>query len=217
MSDEKDDDLEGLFDEDAEEAASEEAKPEVVADEKVIKQVVGTVVPLHAATGGDGLKRGRGRPKKINPKPTTQDLLYHAEMIRQKTAFIDADPLVQSTRNRQEALEVLHRVKEEVAREAAALHFDRIEEEKYGKDTSQMSSRRIAALREIASLELEIKKLGVTMIDLKGERFQKIFLFLLQTIREAAEEILPPEQLNVLFNRLETSLDGWEERAQELK
>jgi hypothetical protein len=177
---------------------------------------VAAVVPLHAATG-NGIKRGRGRPRRINPKPTTDDLLYHAEMSRRRATFIDADPLVQTAKSRQEALDTLQRVKEEVAREAAALHFMRIEEEKYGKDTSQMSSRRISALREVANIELEIKKLGMTMIDLKSERFQKIFLFLLETIREAASEVLPPEQLNVLFNRLETSLDGWEERAQDLK
>lgn len=177
---------------------------------------IASVVPIHAATGGDGLKRGRGRPKKINPKPTTQDLIYHAEMVRQKAAFIDADPLVQSTRNRQEAIEVLHRVKEEVAREAASLHFTRIEEEKYGKDTSQMSSRRIGALREIAALELEIRKLGVSMIDVRSERFQKIIKYFLDTIREAATEVSTPEQLNLLFNRLETKLENWEEQVQDL-
>jgi len=177
---------------------------------------VAAVVPLHAATG-NGIKRGRGRPKRINPKPTTDDLLYHAEMARQKAAFIEADPLVQATKSRQEALDTLQRVKEEVAREAAALHFMRIEEEKYGKDTSQMSSRRISALNDVAKIELEIKKLGVTMIDLKGERFQKIFVYLIQTLRETAAEVLSSEQVNVLFNRLESALDGWEERAQELK
>lgn len=176
---------------------------------------IAAVVPLHAATG-NGIKRGRGRPKKINPKPTTDDLLYHAEMIRQKTGFVDADSLVKSSGNRKEAIETLHLVKEEIAREAAALLFDRVEAEKYGRDTSQMSSRRIAALRDVANLELEIRKLGASSIDLKGERFQKVFLFLLQTLREAAQEVLPPEQLNVLFNRLETKLEDWEDRAQEL-
>lgn len=173
------------------------------------------VVPLHAATG-NGIKRGPGRPKKINAKPTTDDLLYHAEMARAKAAYIEADPLVQSTRNRQEAQETLHRVKEEVAKEAASLSFAKIEEEKYGRDTSQMSSRRIAALREIASIELEIKKLGATMIDLRSERFQRIFQSIIETIRETASEVLNTEQADLFFNRLGTKLEGWEERAQHL-
>jgi hypothetical protein len=210
-----------MSDEDADFGDLEESEAVAAPEEESLavpeaKAVIGTIIPLHAATGGDGLKRGRGRPKKINPKPTTQDLLYHAEMMRQKAAFIDADPLVQSTRSRQEAIEVLQRVKEEVAREAASLHFTRIEEEKYGKDTSQMSSRRIGALREVASIELEIKKLGVASIDLKGERFQKVFKYLIDCIREAVEEVSTPEQLDLIFNRLETKLEGWEDRAQDI-
>jgi hypothetical protein len=179
-----------------------------------LAQVLGTVVPIHAATGK--IKRGPGRPKKIRTEPTRDDLIYHAEMMRQKTAFIDADPLVKSSSERQEAIETLQRVKTEIAKESAALHFQRIEEEKYGKDTSQMSSRRIAALREVAHLELEIRRLGETMIDLKGEKFQKIFALLLETVKSAAEEVLSPEMIGLLFNRLETKLEGWEEKAQSL-
>jgi hypothetical protein len=194
---------------------AEEAPEAVPApSQRPLAAVNGTVVPIHAATAP--IKRGPGRPKKINPKPTTDDLIYHAEMMRQKTAFIENDPLVKSSSARQEAVETLQRVKEEIARESAALHFQRIEEEKYGKDTSQMSSRRIAALREVAHLELEIRRLGATMIDLKGERFQKIFAFFLETIRESAGEVFSPEQVDLLFNRLETKLDGWEEKAQGL-
>lgn len=191
----------------------EETKP--VVSERPLAMISGQVVPIHAATG-QGVKRGPGRPKKINAKPTNDDLIYHAEMIRQKTAFINSDPLVQSTNLRQDAVETLQKVKEEIARESAALHFQRIEEEKYGKDTSQMSSRRISALREVANLELEIRRLGATHIDLKGERFQKIFKFFLETVREAADGSLSPEQIDLLFNRLGTMLEGWEEKAQTL-
>jgi len=198
---------------------SEETKPAeqsaTSASQRPLAVASGQVVPIHAATG-QGIKRGPGRPKKINPKPTNDDLIYHAEMIRQKTAFIEADPLVKSSASRQEAVETLQRVKEEVAREAAALHFQRIEEEKYGKDTSQISSRRITALREVANLELEIRRLGATMIDLKSERFQKIFKFFLETVRESATETLSPEQVDLLFNRLGSLLEGWEEKAQAL-
>jgi hypothetical protein len=209
MSDDTD-----LFEDDTEETSAEEAEQPAEEAQRPLASASGTVVPLHAVTGTT--KRGRGRPKKINPKPTTDDLIYHAEMVRQKTAFINADQLVQSTGLRQDAVETLQKVKEEVAREAAALHFQRIEEEKYGKDTSQMSSRRITALREVANLELEIRRLGASNIDLKGERFQKIFKFFLETVREAADGSLSPEQIDLLFNRLGTLLEGWEEKAQVL-
>lgn len=188
---------------------------EVIESPRPLAVASGTVVPIHAATG-NGIKRGPGRPKKINAKPTNDDLIYHAEMLRQKLAYINSDPLVKSSDARQEAVETLQLVKTEIARESAALAFQCTEESKYGKDTSQMSSRRIAALREVANLELEIRRLGATMIDLKSERFQKIFAFFLETVRESASEVLSPEQVDLLFNRLETKLDGWEEKAQAL-
>lgn len=193
--------------------ADESVKPEAPAT--AAPTTIGAVVPLHAATG-NGIKRGPGRPKKVNPKPTTDDLLYHAEMIRQKGEFVAQDPLVRSTKTRQEPIETLQVLKAELAEEAAALLFTRIEEEKYGRDTSQISTRRISALREVANIELEIKKLGITEIDLKGERFQKIFAHLLNCVKEAAEEVLSAEQADLLFNRMETKLEGWEEQAQAL-
>lgn len=191
-----------------------EPKAEETAVQQPMAVMGGTVVPLHAATGP--IKRGPGRPKKIRTEPTRDDLAYHREILRQKTAFIESDPLVRSTSERQESVETLQRVKEEIARESAALYFQRIEEEKYGKDTSQMSSRRIAALREVAHIELEIRRLGATMIDLKSERFQRIFSFFLETVRASAGEVLSPEMIDLLFNRLETKLEGWEEKAQNL-
>jgi hypothetical protein len=204
-----------MSDNDTNDVEETKAQPAAAVSQRPMAMASGQVVPIHAATG-QGIKRGPGRPKKINPKPTNDDLIYHAEMIRQKTEFINSDPLVKSSADRKEAIETLHRVKEEIARESAALHFQRIEEEKYGKDTSQMSSRRISALREVANLELEIRRIGATHIDLKGERFQKIFKFFLETVREAAAGSLSPEQIDLLFNRLGTLLEGWEEKAQTL-
>jgi len=174
----------------------------------------GIIVPLHAVNLP--VKRGPGRPRKVGKKPTTDDLIYHAEMMRQKEAFILKDELVKATSSRLETLETLQAVKSQIAREAAALLFARMELEKHGKDTTQISSRRIASLREITSIEMEIKRLGVTIIDLKSERFQKIFTFFLTTVKDSAVEVMSPELVDLLFNRLETKLEGWEEKAQNL-
>lgn len=214
MSDQNDDDLdiEGLLD-----LATSDVVAPMEHKEAVAVSTGGTLIPLHAATSsGVTIKRGPGRPKKVAPKPTVDDLTYHAETAKHRQVFIDTDPLVQTAVNRVEAIDTLQHVKEHVAREAASLQFTKQEEEKYGRDTSQISSRRITALREIASIELEIKKLGVTMIDLKGERFQKIFKFFLETVRESALATLPSEQVDLLFNLLGTKLEGWEEKAQAL-
>ena len=173
---------------------------------------VAAVVPIHLATGP--VKRGPGRPKKVNLKPTVDDLAYHAEMSRIREEFIAKDPVVQSTTQRKEALELLHNIKIQIAQEAAALNFARIEDEKRGVNTAQTSSRRINALKEVANIELEIRKLGVQALDLKSERVQKLVGFLIEVVQKAAVEVLDPKIFDLFVNQLGTALEDWEERAE---
>lgn len=169
-------------------------------------------------TGKNSLvvKRGRGRPRKVERMPTTNDLDYHAEMLIEKDKFIKGDPLVSAVETKVEPIEVLRVIKAQIAEECAALHFQRIENEKRGKDTAQISTRRIESLKKVADIEFEMRKLGADSVDLKSERFQRVFLFLIQILKETAEQTLPPEQIEIFFNRLESSLLGWEEKAAEI-
>lgn len=176
-------------------------------------EAIASVVPVHAVTA---IKRKPGRPRKINPQATVEDLAYHAEIARRRASFIETNPVVKAIAGRQDSMEVLQKLKEEASRTAAALQFQRIEEEKYGRDGSQISSRHLAAIRDVAMLELEMKKMGSTLLDLKSERFMKIFKYLIDTFQAAAEEVLPPETVDLLMNKLETMLEDWEEQAQNL-
>ncbi len=157
-----------------------------------------------------------GRPRKINPKPTVNDLAYHAQMSEEKTKFISDDPVVKALSGRVDSAQLLATLRAEIAKEAAALHFTRIEAEKYGKDTAQTSTRRIDALTRIAHIELEIKKLAPDMIDVRGEKFQKIFAMFIEYLKETAQETLTPEAIDLFFNRFSTKMDGWEDRATDL-
>jgi len=180
------------------------------------------LLPVHAAPtlGGKGkqgnalkVQRGPGRPRKVERMPTTSDLQYHALISEEKAKFIDSDAVVQATRGAADAAQVLKLIRAEVAKEAAALHFQRIENEKYGKDTAQTSTRRIDALTKIANIELEIKKLGSDAIDLRAEKFQKVFALWIEMMREVAADTLTPEQIDLFFNRFSTKIEGWEDRA----
>ncbi len=203
--------------------AEEEVHQETTAAGNIMK-----LLPIHAAPysprsatstpgGGEHLKvkRQRGRPRKVERMATTEDLEYHAKMVAEKAKFIDVDPVVLAARKHADPMAMLAVVKSEVATEQAALHFQRIENEKHGRDTSQVSSRRIDALKKIADIELEIKKLGADVIDIHGEKFQLVFKLWIEAIREVAVEVLGPEQVDLFFNRLQTKLEGWEDRASE--
>ena len=203
-------DLDALVDEATRDQVAEQAS-EVGAVSNVVP-----LLPVHAApnTGKNSLKvsRGVGRPRKVERMPTTSDLEYHAQIAEAKGKFIDGDSVVQASVRRAEPMAMLAVIKTEVAKESAALHFQRIENEKFGRDTSQVSSRRIDALKKIADIELEIKKLGGDTIDVTSEKMTKVFTFFIGTVRSILEENLTPEQLDLIFNRLQTEFEGWQEK-----
>ena len=175
------------------------------------------LLPVHAApnTGKNSLKvaRQRGRPRKVERMPTTSDLEYHALMSEEKSRFIEDDPVYRAALGKADSAEILNIVKAQVAREAAALAFQRVENEKFGKDTAQISTRRIDALTKIANIELEVKKMGGDLLDLRGEKFQRVFAMLIESFKEVSTTVLSEEQVDLLFNALGTKLEGWEDRA----
>lgn len=172
------------------------------------------VVPIHAATAP--AKRGPGRPRKINPKPTPDDLAYHAEMQRQQLNFIEQDAVVQAADSVTDSIEILQTLKRKIARSAAALEFQRIELQKYGKtqEATQVVSRQITALREVAAIEAEIAEKRTQTLDLRSGDIQKVFQLFIEKIKEVASETLPHESQDLFFIRLESALEGWEDEAE---
>ncbi len=219
------DDLIEDSEEDFEGEETNEALEAPTAEAAAAGNVV-SILPVHAAPytgarpegGGRHLKVARrpGRPRKVERMPSTSDLEYHAKMTEEKAKFIDQDSVVVRSRTKAEPLEILAAIKMEVAKESASLHFQRIELEKYGKDTSQVSSRRIDALKKIADIELEIRKMGGDTIDVHSERMQRIFKFFIETVKETLQETLSVEEIDMVFNRLGTRFDGWQEKLAEI-
>ncbi len=187
-----------------------------MSEDSPMQLKVATIIPLHDATGS--VKRGRGRPRKINPKPTPDDLAYHAEMQRHQVEFVQQDEVLAAVSDRRGSAEVLHLLKQKIARDAAVLDFHRMELQKYGKteEASAVAKKHIAALKEIAQLELQIRALNDQIIDLRGEKFQKIFSMMVAKFRDVAKETLNQEHFDLLFVRLENALENWEDEAEGL-
>lgn len=174
---------------------------------------VASVIQMHKLAGV-AVKQGPGRPRKPDQATTAALAAYHAQMAREQVSFVDNDPIVQATNARKDSAETLHLCKQRLARVHASLDFRRIEDEKLGgKEAAQILSRQAAVIREIAQIELKIKEMGAQTLDLRGEPMQKVFALLVGRIQAVAAEVLPKAQFDIFFNRLETSLDGWEEEA----
>ena len=170
-----------------------------------------TVAPAGGRAAGGRTRQAGSRFH----KPTAEDLEQYEATVEERELFIANDPVVRSAAGR-DPVTLLGTLKAEVAREAAALVYQRIENEKMGKDISQVSGRRIDALKKIADIEMEIRKIGFDQLDVHSEKFQRVFKLWIETIRSVAEHTLNPEQLDLFFNRLSTEMEGWEEKAEDL-
>jgi len=160
-----------------------------------------------------------GRPKKQFGVPITSKAEYNQAVIEQQVRFVERDDIVNAVVRRDDSASVLHALKERIARSAAALEFLRLEQQKrgtYNKELSQLISRQISALKDIANIELDIRKLGVDALDLSNPRLQEVFKLLIDTFRDAAKEVLAPAEFDLVWNKLETALEGWEEKADSL-
>ena len=197
---------------------SDEAPDVTEIPEKVRAEGTMSILPVHAApnTGKNALvvKRGPGRPRKVERMPTTSDLEYHALMTEEKMRFTETDPLVRAIEGNCDTMTLLHRVKLDIAREQSAIHFQRIESEKRGVDTGQLSSRRIDALERLAKIELKIREADRDSINLGSEKMQKIFALWVEVMREVAQEVLPAEFMDLFFSKFSTAMEDWEDKAQ---
>lgn len=177
----------------------------------------GKIVPIHDVK----VKRGPGRPRKVEKRPTSDDLKYHAEMAKERIRFVENHELVTSSKPHgtgNTTADKLNRLKHHIAREVAVLEFNRQEAEKRGVDTTQTSSRIINSLKQIADVELEIKKLGHTVIDPNCEEIQRIFRYWLDILKQVMsdmveEKALTPEAMDLFFNRFSNLMDGWEDKV----
>lgn len=178
----------------------------------------GKVVPIHDV---GAVKRRPGRPKKVEKQPTSDDLKYHAQVALERAKFVEDHPLVvhnQPKGHGHTAADKLNQLKYHIARETAVLEFNRVEMEKRGVDTTQTSTRIIASMKQIADIELEVKKLGHTVIDPNSDEVQRIFRFWLDQLRSVVNELVDEDAMDaqtvdLFFNKFGSIMEGWEDKV----
>lgn len=131
-----------------------------------------------------------GRPRTVarrrSPRVQARVDAYNEDSAR----FVDADPVFEAAKSGDE-LESLYLAREELAREAASLLFSRLQSVPGSPEMGRLASRRVRALREIASLTIAIARIDSAMPA--PERLARIITNLLDVVGEAAREVLPPE------------------------
>lgn len=164
------------------------------------------------------MKGTPGRRKKTPaPKPPPPVNQTVAALVQQKQQFFDDDPLLNQLDTGMESEDVLFLVMKGFAQEAASLNFERVEAERNGKETSQLSIRRINALKALGETWIKRKEqLSGKTIDLESPAFERLFAFMLETFRETMlQGNVPRDQAETVFARLSERMsdETWELEA----
>lgn len=168
-----------------------------------------------AAAGGRAMMPRRPALGRSAIRGTVAESEYLAAEAKEREDFIANDPVVQAAQNA-DSLAILSALKREVAKETASLAYQRQLNERVGRDSAPLSTRRIDALKKIADIELEMRKIGFDTINVRSEKFQRIVALWVETMREVAAAVLTPELLDLFYNRLTTEMQDWESKVDDL-
>jgi hypothetical protein len=165
------------------------------------------------------MKHKPGRRKKNQPAPGMPAPVSTtaAKVKAAKVNHLKKDPLLKSISQSVDSEDVLHFAMMALAEESASLGFERSEAERKGKETSQLSIRRIGAIKAVVDSWLKRKdQLAGKMIDLNSPAFTKLFEFMVETFREAMlKGGVPPDQAETIFVALSERMsdETWELEA----
>lgn len=172
--------------------------------------------------GSDGLpvfmSRPVGRPTKVelhDVMPPSTKLV--GDLLKVKSAQMRTDSILQVAETTPESPDVLHQVMLGMSEEAASLRFERMEAERNGLECSQLSMRRVQALKAIGDAWIKRKEqVQNRAIDIDGPTFAALFRFLSETIGLSLQDAgLGPELCDTIFTNLAKRVgdDAWRNEA----
>jgi len=111
-----------------------------------------------------------------------------------------------------ESGDVLNSVIEGLAEESASLKFERSEAERKGENTSQLSIRRVNALKAVGDAWIKKKEmLSNQTIDMDSKSFRILFGYISETFRRACDEAkVRPEMTESIFANFGKMIDAEE-------
>lgn len=138
------------------------------------------------------------------------------DLLRIKQGHLRNDPILQAAESAPESSEVLNQVVLAIGEEAASLRFERMEAERKGTDTSQLSMRRVAALKAIGDTWIKRKEqIQSRVIDLESPAFQALFQFISETFVRAMQSAGVRHELSdtVISQFAKLLDDSWKNEA----
>lgn len=159
-----------------------------------------------------------GRKKAVPPAKVPPPInAIAAQLMAAKKEFLDNDPLLRQIEQGVESEDILLLVMRGFAQESASLEFERLEAERNNRETSQLSIRRINALKALGDSFLKRKdQLSGKTIDMASPAFGRLFAFMTATFREAMlNGGVSRDHAEAIFSWLNSRIldDSWEQEA----
>ena len=134
-----------------------------------------------------------------SPHPNSQTNIN--QLQQRKQTKLNSDAVFDQTKKNADSSEVLTHVLVGLAEESASLAFEREEAERRGQSTSQISLRRVNALRAVGDTWIKKKELiSGKSLDLQSKAFRKAFGHIAETFRKACDEAgVRPELAESVF------------------
>lgn len=170
-----------------------------------------------AADGTPVVMRGKpGRRPKAQLKPVTPQI---DEVVRAKADHLEKDPLIREAQQDTNGDTVLDHVLVGMAQEAASIEFERMEAERHGQDTVNISAKRVRALKSMADTILKKKQIASGgIVDMDSPAFRALFTMMLGSFKESMVQAgCRPELIETTFTNLVKTLEdpGWKEDARQ--
>lgn len=182
------------------------------AEYKPLNELADNDVILTNSTGEPIVMRHKpGRKAKANPQPVNDTV---KELVKRKDESVQKDALVSAVVADPDSDDVLREVLKGLTEEVASLAFERAEAERNGRDTSQISVRRIGGLKATAETWLKRKdQLTNKSVDPDSPGFKAAAGFILESMKEAMlASGLRPEMVQAVYSKFGqmSSTDSWD-------
>lgn len=168
------------------------------------------------ALGSDGkpiVMRGRpGRRPKVNLQPVSSNV---QEVVEARNDHVDSSALFAAARSNPEGDDVLNEIIAAMAEEAAAVEFERLEAERHGAPSSNISAKRARILKGMADTYLKRRDKGEGGVDMESPAFESVMGFMFETIQEVMTASgMRKEHIETVFAKLSKVLDdSWKAEA----
>ena len=140
-------------------------------------------------------------PPSHSPAKSSNPQANINQLQQRKQNKLNNDAVYDQTKKNAESSDVLTHVLVGLAEESASLAFEREEAERRGESTSQISLRRVNALRAVGDTWIKKKEMmSSKSIDLESKSFKRVFGHIAETFRKACDEAgIRPELAESVF------------------